>query len=129
MHLNIKLGYINEGLSITYSVFINHKSKQELMHKNARNSASSPGALIAISCAKYCCEYDARCRARPEDQQEAWSAWQKMQKKHGGRIYALCRYGIVTAFLKVLTRMSVCYLPICMRQSIYICMHSKFYFH
>ena len=34
-------------------------------------SASSPGALIAFSCAKYCCVYDAGCRARPEHEREA----------------------------------------------------------
>ena len=34
-------------------------------------SALSPGALIAFSCAKYCCVYDAGCRARPEHKWEA----------------------------------------------------------
>ena len=40
--------------------------------KHIKRTASSPGALIAFSCAKYCCVYDAGCRARSEDEREAW---------------------------------------------------------
>ena len=39
-------------------------------------AASSPGTLIAFSCAKYCCVYDAGCRARlvraRKSNQSAW---------------------------------------------------------
>ena len=46
--------------------------------------ASSPGALIAFSCAKYFCVYDVGCRARQED--EGFSRNKKQSERLGTRM-------------------------------------------
>ena len=59
-----------------------HFSELTCSYNNSSNiTASSPGALIAFLAQNtYCYVYDAGRRARLEDEREAWSAWQKMQK-------------------------------------------------